>query len=47
MPQLPLQLMNYEQQVLFSENEKQGINVSRVSVSKVASARAHPLINDS
>jgi hypothetical protein len=46
MLQLSLQLLNYEQQGSFSENEKQRVSVSRVSVCKAASAYAHPRIND-
>ena len=46
MPQLPLQLLNHEQQELSNENEKQWVSVSRVSVCKAASAHAHPRVND-
>jgi hypothetical protein len=46
MPQLPLQLLKHEQQGLSSENKKQWVSVSRVSVCKAASAHAHPRVND-
>jgi hypothetical protein len=46
MPQLSLQLLNYEQQGLYSENEKQWVSVSKVGVCKAASAHAHPRVND-
>jgi hypothetical protein len=43
---LPLQLVNYEQQWSFSENEKQWVSVSSVCMCKAASAHAHPRVND-
>jgi hypothetical protein len=44
--QLPLQLLNYEQQGSSSENEKQWMSMSWVCVCKAASTHAHPRVND-